>query len=181
MQYQDSTDPTGVNGPRGSLPDTSSVTRSRNRKANAALQMRLGNATWDEIASALGYPTARTALVAVERALEKELSNPEDREKMRKMAGARLERLIRSVWTKAIDPANPEHLVAVGKARDLIDRHAKLYGLDAPQEIVVHSPTQAELEAWVARVASGAIPAVEEADIFDVEYEEDEPLALPAD
>lgn len=176
--HQDSTHPTGVNGPVGGHVDHSAVSRSRSRKANAALQMRLGNATWDEIAQALGYPTPRAALVATERALEKELANPEDREKLRKMAGARLERLIRSVWTKAIDPANPEHLVAVGKARDLIDRHAKLYGLDAPTEVVVHNPTQAELEAWVAKVTAVVIPSVDEADIFDIE---EVPLALPAD
>ena len=87
--------------------------------------------------------------------------------------GKRLERLIRSVWTKAIDPENPDHLTAVDKARQLIDRHAKLYGLDAPTEFVVSSPAASELEKWVSTVINESRPALPEADIFDVEVVED--------
>src|SRR5215475_7110801 len=122
--------------------------------------MRLAGATWHEIAVGLGYPTERQALVSTERALVKQLQSTDDREKMRRLAGARLERLLRSVWPKAIDPDHPDHLTAVTKAREIVDRHAKLFGLDAPQEIVVHSPTQTELEAWVARVIALEQPPI---------------------
>lgn len=164
---QDSTHPTGVSdtSPRGG----SEVARARDRKANAAIQLRIAGASWDEIAQSLGFPTPRAALVATERALEKELKSEESQTAMRSMAGKRLERLLRGVWTKAIDPQHPEHLVAVDKARQLIDRHAKLYGLDAPTEFVVNNPAQAELEKWVATVISESRPALEEADIFDAE------------
>jgi hypothetical protein len=172
MLRQDSTDPTGIadDSPRGS----SAVARARDRKANAAIQLRIAGADWNEIAQALGYPTARAALVATERALEKELHTEESQKAMRAMSGKRLERLLRGVWTKAIDPAHPEHLLAVDKARQLIDRHAKLYGLDAPTEFVVSNPAQQELEKWVASVISTQRPALEEADIFDAEIVEDE-------
>lgn len=164
---QDSASPTGISDdtPRGN----SAVTRAKDRKANAALQMRLAGATWNEVAEVIGYPTARQALVATERALEKELHTEESQEQLRALAGKRIERLLRGVWTKAIDPASPEHLLAVDRARQLIDRHAKLYGLDAPTELVVHSPTQSELERWVATVISGSTPALTEYDIFDIE------------
>lgn len=169
---QDPTDPTGIadNTPRGN----GTVARARDRKAAAALQLKVAGATWDEIAEVTGFPSARHAIVAVERSLEKELKTEESQKYMRSLAGKRLERLIRSVWTKAINPEHPEHLQAVSKARDLIDRHAKLYGLDAPTEFVVSSPSAAELEKWVATVISQSAPELPEADIFDVESSESE-------
>ena len=152
MQQQDSNHPTGVSADT----DRGSVYRSRSRKANAAVSMRLGGARWDEIAVALGYPTARQALVATEKALERELGSQGDRTAMRSLAGARLERLLRSVWPKAMNPDHPDHLVAVTKAREVIAQHAKLYGLDAPTEIVVSTPTMSEIEAWVSQITSVA-------------------------
>lgn len=167
---QDSSDPTGV------VADTpgSEPARARDRKANAALQMKLAGATWEEIAEAIGYPTGRQALIATERALEKELHTEKSQSHMRGLAGKRLERLLRSVWAKAINPDHPEHLQAIARAREVIDRHAKLYGLDAPTEFVVSSPTASQLEAWVAQVVETKSPRLEEGDIFDAEVVEDE-------
>jgi hypothetical protein len=91
---------------------------------------------------------------------------------MRQMANARLERLIRGVWPKAINPDHPEHLTAITRARDLIADHRKLFGLDAPTEVVVHNPTQDELEAWAARVIQTLNPGVVEYDIIEGEVEE---------
>lgn len=182
MMSQDSNEPTGINGEvsGGTGATGNSVARARHRKANAGIQLALAGATWDEIAVALGYPTARTARVAVERALEKQLQTGDDREKMRKLADARLNRLLRSVWPKAINPEHPEHMLAVTKSRELIADHRKLFGLDAPAEIVVHTPTQNELESWVALVVSQQGPQVEEYDILDGEVIEDDPPAIEA-
>lgn len=157
MQQQDSSEPTGVADLSVGRPANKGVATpvqvSRNRKAQAALQLRLANLTWEEIATSVGYPTARAAMVATERALVKELHEDTDsREHMREMAGARLNRLLRSVWPKAIDGEHPEHLLAASKAREIIDRHIKLYGLDAPTEVIVHTPTRTELEEWVTQV-----------------------------
>ena len=184
MQEQDSSDPTGVKGETsgGRRRDVNgnSVSRARQRKANAAIQLRLAGATWAEIAASLGYPTPRQALIATEKALEKQLEDTNDREKMRRLANARLERLLRAVWPKAVDPDNPEHLLALTKAREVIADHRKLFGLDAPTEVVVHNPTATELEAWVARVVTQTLPQVEEYDILDAEIVEDEPPAIEA-
>lgn len=167
---QDPSHPTGVTSTlEGADPD---VIRARDRKANAAVQMRIAGASWDEIAEVIGYPSGRDALVATERALEKELRDL-SKDSMRQMAGRRLERLLRGVWPKAIDPDNPEQLPAVGKAREIIADHRKLFGLDAPTEIAVHAPTEQELANWVATVVNVGRPALEEADIFDIEAEED--------
>lgn len=167
---QDPSHPTGVTSTlEGADPD---VIRARDRKANAAVQMRIAGASWDEIAEVIGYPSGRDALVATERALEKELRDL-SKDSMRQMAGRRLERLLRGVWPKAIDPDNPEQLPAVGKAREIIADHRKLFGLDAPTEIAVHAPTEQELANWVATVVNVGRPALEEADIFDIEAEEE--------
>jgi hypothetical protein len=172
VQQQDSSDPTGVSAParaNSSAPGIDTATRARQRKANAAIQLKLAGATWEEIAESLGFPTPRAALVATEKALETQLASSSDREAMRQLAGQRIERLLRAVWPKAIDPNHPEQMQAQSAAASRIDRHIKLFGLDAPTEIVVHSPTQSELEAWVDRITKQAMPDIEEFDIIEGE------------
>ena len=149
----------------------SDAQRARHRKANAAIQMRIAGATWDEIAEVVGYPDGARALAMVEGQLERELRH-ESKDAMRMMAGKRLERLLRSVWPKAIDPEHPDQLPAIGKAREIIGDHRKLFGLDAPTQIAVHSPAESEIAAWVATVVNHGKPALEEGDIFDLDDED---------
>lgn len=181
---QDSNDPTGVagkaagNGKNGEIVAGNAVSRARNRKANAAIQMKLAGATWPEIAMVVGYPTPRAALVAVEKALEREMKEHGDREAMRKLAGARLNRLLRGVWAKAIDDKHPEQMVAVTKAREIIAQESKLFGLDAPTEVVVHNPTQQEIEAWVVQITAHSEPPVQEANILEADEQEDGSYAV---
>jgi hypothetical protein len=68
----------------------------------------------------------------------------------------------------------------VRTARELIDRHIRLFGMDAPTEIVVHSPTTMELEAWVAQVLSYAANDVQELDVIEAEVIEDGRAIEPA-
>jgi hypothetical protein len=179
MQRQDPSHPTGVSddSPRGNA----TLARARNRKANAALELKIDGATWEEIAQVLGYPTPRAAKVAVELTLEKQL-DIQDRVKLREIASRRLEVLLATVWRKATDPDHPEHLLAVSKARELVGDHRKLFGLDSPTEIVMHNPTEEALRAWVASVASQALPPVAEYDIINGEVlPEGDDDAVPAD
>lgn len=173
---QDPTHPTGISHdtPRGN----SEVARARERKAFAALEMKIEGYSWDEIAETVGYPTGRAAQIATERALEQELRSEESKKHMRRLAGKRLERLVRSVWSKATDEEAPEHLAAVDRARLLIDRHAKLYGYDAPAEIVVTNPTSREIDEWVAAMTAASRPDLEEGDVFEGEWYEEEPAEL---
>lgn len=169
---QDSSHPTGISDdtPRGN----SEVARARTRKARAALQLRRDGYTWDLIAESLGYPTARAALVATELALESELNTGESAEFMRRMAGDRLDRMLRGVWKKATEPENPEHLAAVDRARLLIEQHTRLFGYEAPKKASDKNATEAALEAWVGRMIQMQMPALEEANIFDAEVIEEE-------
>jgi len=171
MQAQDSNDPTGVVVVAGK--HSKELTRARKRKANAALALSLAGADWKQISRSCGYPTPRAAKVAVELMLEKRL-DAMDRDHLRLQVSGRLDSLLRSVWNKAHDQDSPDHLPAVGRARDIIADHRKVWGLDAPTEVMVTSPTQGQLDEWVARVLSTTMPTVEEFDIVDGEVLEDE-------
>jgi type II secretory pathway component PulK len=150
------------------------VNRPYSQKAVSALSMRVAGATLDEICTVVGFASTKEAITAIDKALREELRGDEkNRDKMRQIANQRLERLLRSVWSKAIDEDHPEHLNAVAKARELIDRHIKLYGLDAPAEMIVHNPDSGEIEAWVMQIMGQADnPDVVEADILDEDDDE---------
>lgn len=136
------------------------------RQGAAALALRLAGAGFDEVAMALGMDTAGDARVAAEKALEaRAWQNEAGRERLRDEATARLERLLRGVWPKATTPDHPEHVIAVRVAKELIDRLIRLHGLDAPAEIVVHTPTAAEIDTWVRAVVQNEPLAAIEANV----------------
>ena len=142
------------------------------RQNAAALALRLAGAGYDEVADALGLSNASVARAMAEEALEaRAWDNVAGRDRMRAENGARLERLLRSVWSKATQPDHPEHLAAIKVAKEVIDRHCKLYGLDAPTEVVIHTPTANEIDQWVANMIGATVAPMlaMEADIIDVD------------
>jgi len=163
MMEQDPTHPTGVSSNNAG---GSALTRARDRKAAAALQMKQAGETWEDIAEVLGYPTGRMALVATEKALEKQLGTAESQKFLRQLASRRLDQVLRAIYPKAIDPEDPEQMIAATKVREIIATSMKLHGLEAPTQIVHHSPHESEIDAWVAEVVTSKIPALTEADIF---------------
>jgi hypothetical protein len=151
-----------------SIPEVAMVTANddldapdRRTRQEAAVALRIAGANYSEIATTLGYMSSAKAREAVERALAASIDS-DDRERLRTLEGKRLERLLRGLWRKATDDANPEHLSAVRTAVAVIDRHARLFGLDAPQQMVVYTPAGEEIAGWVAQMASqvrGELPA----------------------
>lgn len=167
---QDPTHPTGVTttSPKGD----SAVVVARNRKADAALAMRQKLMGWDEIASALGYPSGHAALIATEKALQRELKNPESQELMRRLASDRYDKLLKSVWKRATNADDPDHLAHLNVAVKVMAEHRALHGYDAPKQYVVTSPTASQLEQWVAKVDTGDDIDIPEGDIFETDAEE---------
>lgn len=144
----------------------------------AAVQLRLSGASFADIADILGLSNSRAALRAVERELAAQSSaNEDEKARLRRETSMRLEALIYSVWDKATDPDCDEHLPAIRTAVTIIDRHAKLHGLDQPSEVIIHTPTQTELDQWVAAMVSHTMPDIIEGDVID----DDEPLELVAE
>lgn len=132
--------------------NTSLETKDRTNRQEAAVALRIAGATYADIARTLGYTSVTHAREAVERALAQSVGD-DDREKMRFIEGRRLERLLRGLWGKATNEEHEEQLAAARTALAVIDRHAKLYGLDAPTVHAVYSPTQTEMEQWLAGIA----------------------------
>lgn len=166
---QDDTEFTGV------APDPSDpyVLTAVERKEDAALGLLLGapRMTWGQIAAALGYPTPRAAKAAFERAWARRVrSDDHTKEWLRQMASAQMDSLISSVMAKALDADSPEHLAAVGRAREVIQDQVRLFGLNAPTEVNVGvTPSTEELANWVAMMKG--TKEVEESDIFG-DYED---------
>jgi len=117
----------------------------------AAVGLRLAGASYGEIAEVLGYSTAVQAREAIEQDLALEASE-EGRDQLRDMEGERILKLLKPVWVKATNARDPEHLAAVKVALALIDRRIRLFGLDAPQEVIVYNPSAAEIDEWVAKM-----------------------------
>lgn len=173
---QDSTHPTGVRETSSTLqPET---TRARNRKAWAAAEAYFEKHDWDEVAEAFGYPDGRAAQLAAERVMEAEAKeNPRSLALMRQYASRRLERLVRARWTDAISDSETA-LASHDRALRSIDRWIKLHGLDAPTEVIVHSPTQDQIEAFVARVVNHGRPELPEGDIFGEDADDSEVIDI---
>jgi hypothetical protein len=161
---QDSSHPTGVSSDNGG---DSALTRARQRKANAALQLVMNDgATWVQVAEVIGFPTPRAAKVAVEQALEQQLVLS-DREHLRAFVAARYDRLLKATWSNALDEDSPDQLAAVRETRATLADLVKLWGLAAPAEVVISSPSEREIELWVASVTAQSTPQLEESDIFE--------------
>jgi len=139
----------------------------------AAVQLRVQGTSYVDIAYTLGLSNARAALQLVTRELAAQAAEDgEDRDQLRRVESARLDELLVGVMEKATDPYNDEHLVAVRAAVTIIDRRIRLHGLDAPTEVVVHNPTQTELEQWIAQMVTHVMPALQEPDLIDVDSDE---------
>lgn len=126
------------------------------RQGLAAVALRLAGASFAEVAEALGIGNVVEARKMIESALANQV-DIDGREHLRAEESARLDRLQRSVWTKATSADHPEHLQAVKVVLQISESRRRLLGLDAPAEITIHTPTQDEIERWVNAVAGASI------------------------
>lgn len=133
----------------------------------AGVALRLAGASYAEIADTLALVDAAAARDLVVASLATMETDADARDHLRTEEAARLERLLRGVWHKATTPADPEHLPAARVALSLIDRHARLLGLDQPTEVVVYTPAAAEIDQWVTAMIerTTTVIDVEEADV----------------
>ncbi len=96
-----------------------------------ALELRKAGATYDEIARRLGYSNRSAARRLVVRALDRTVSEPAN--ELRTLECARLDALLQALWPKAME-GNPR---SVEVALQVMERRARLLGLDAPPRRVV--------------------------------------------
>jgi len=104
-----------------------------------AMELRKAGATFREIGEKLGY-TEAGARKAVMSALRKTLREPAD--ELRTLEVERLDAMMQGLWPEALR-GNPN---AVTRVLNIMERRAKLLGLDAPAKV---APTNPEgNEAW---------------------------------
>lgn len=113
--------------------DKNSITQPGNVKQQTevmvqASQLRAAGATFREVGEALGIdPTWARTLVL--RALE--AAKYEAADLMRVQEGQRLDRMQRSVWRDAVNG----DIAAVNTVLRIMDRRARLFGLDSPVKV----------------------------------------------
>ncbi len=146
-------------------------------RANAALALRRSGHSYDEIAKELGYSQKGPAQKAVMRALRSVAA--EDAKELRELQGQRLDELYRRAFAEVernhyahgmgrlvkgphgepVEDAGPK-LAAIRTCCALLERQARLFGLDEPAKRVVEVVTEdlitakiRELEAQLGETA----------------------------
>lgn len=139
------------------------------RRAERAWNARLRGLEWSVVAVEVGYSSASTACRSVSRWRQSLHRGTDSSELLDAMREESLGVLMytRGKCLEALDDGR------AGAARDVIAceaRIAQLGGLDAPNELIVHSPTQSEIDQWVATMVVEATPflQLEQADVVDV-------------
>lgn len=125
------------------------------RRAARALELRLAGATYRDIAEALDIAVS-TAHADVAHALA-DIPRAEA-DALRALECRRLDALQAACWGPALDG----DLAAVDRVLRIIDRRARLLGLDAPTRLDV-SPGDVDLDGTVVRIlalAGTAAPAL---------------------
>ncbi len=105
-------------------------------KERQALQLRKAGATYEAIAKALGYADKTGARACVQRALKETIQEPAD--ELRRLECERLDELLKALWPAALNG----HTRSVEIALGVMDRRARLLGLDAATRKIVEVITE---------------------------------------
>ena len=105
------------------------------QRATEALELRKGGATFGQIAEKLEYKSAASAFKAIDRALAKTMQ--EAAGQLRCLEAERLDRMFLAIWPKA----KGGDLAAIERALGIMNRRAKLLGLDAPTKVAPTDPS----------------------------------------
>lgn len=111
-----------------------------------AVALKAAGATYAEVGRVLGTDRSNAAKI-VRRALEREHS--EAVALMRQVEGERLDRLQRGLWLQA---TQGDVQAAMGVLR-VMERRARLFGLDAPARVQVTTELDAEIDSLVQQLA----------------------------
>jgi hypothetical protein len=103
-------------------------------KRRKALRLRKAGMGYESIASKVGYSNAGAAYKAVQAALKATIQEPAD--DVRTLEIERLDRLMLALWKLALEGESD----AIDRVLKIMDRRAKLLGLDAPTKVTQHSP-----------------------------------------
>lgn len=118
-----------------------------------ALELRMAGASYQQIATALGYTNKGSAHRAVHAALRADADlHRDERDHYRRLHLHRLERQIRAWWTDSLDD-----LDAAKHVHTLMQREARLLGLDAPQQVILTTEGQQTADDALTRLREAVI------------------------
>ncbi len=107
------------------------------QREHDALQLRIGGGSLRQIGEALGI-SHETARQALDRAMQRLIEDTQDKaEDLQTIQGARLEALFLGIWPKALAGVPDQ----VDRALKVMERQARLFGLDGP--VKIHDVTPA--------------------------------------
>lgn len=138
-------------------------------RSEAAAALRVVGASYAEIAEQLEFTSAFEARRAVEQVLAATVDESRDYLALRALEGLRLEGLYRAVVERALDTDDSEQLGFHRAALSVLDRIAKLHGLDAPQRLELVNPGAEEFERVLAEMRKATERGAIEPDIFELE------------
>lgn len=126
----------------------------RKERIRKAIELRKGGATYQQIANQLGYSDRGSAYNAVKGELNK--LNRESATQLRDLEVGRLDAMLLGIWQQAKNSDLP----SIDRVLKIMDRRAKLLGLDAAQQVDLrkwdlNNATDDQLE----RIANGEDPA----------------------
>lgn len=118
-----------------------------------ALQLRLEGMTYAEIAERMGKSVSTVHGYVADSLAEvtKDVS-----EQLRDVEAARLDALQHAIWERAIDG----DLSAMDRVIKIVDRRARLLGLDAPQQVAVNNGVGVDIDGTVDKLIAVAMTEV---------------------
>lgn len=115
---------------RGGPSQTTPAAAERHERDHQIVKLRLAGAGWQAIADQLGLASPGHAHDRY-RAFMKEYPR-EDAETLRDLEADRLDRLQMSLWARATNPADTQHMWAVDRVLKISDQRTRLLGLNLP-------------------------------------------------
>lgn len=127
-------------------------TKLRRRRPEAAAILLVNGMDIAAIAQMLEYESELACHSDIEKAIASIGLDSWDKNQLRQIMGARLEQAWKIGITNANRRGYPAREAALSNAIRAAERIIKLYGLDAPAEVIVHTATSEQINAWVQGV-----------------------------
>lgn len=135
-------------GNQGKQQDRKLTTFEKQRQA---LSLKAAGKSYDAIAAELGYADRSGAFRSVQAAMSK--IRREGVQEMRTLEDARLDLLLEAIWTRATSGNVP----AIRAALSVMERRARLLGLDAPSKLELGRLLESEDWLRIVGLIRGAL------------------------
>ena len=143
------------------------------RREAAVVQLRIAGHTFDQIAQQLGLSSKSTAHRIYRRALDATVAEPAA--ELRQLEGARLDALQAQWWPRAVGG----NVQAARIMLKIMERRARLFGLDAPQRVNVNTnELDAQIVDLMDQLTSAAVADAERAQLMAAPDELDRPPTI---